>query len=84
LSILRSRKAAPTDGEFAMAVMCPTCGEALETDEEMDAHDHEIPLALRHGGAGFNCPICGAEFDSAEGLVEHEAIHVRGQEPDTA
>jgi hypothetical protein len=39
---------------------------------------------LRHGGAGFNCPICGAEFDSAEGLVEHEAIHVRGQEPDTA
>jgi predicted RNA-binding Zn-ribbon protein involved in translation (DUF1610 family) len=67
-----------------MAVKCPVCGEVLETEEEMDAHDHEIPLALRNAGAGFTCPICGEEFDSAEHLVEHEATHVKGEEPESA
>jgi C4-type Zn-finger protein len=67
-----------------MAARCPVCGEVLETEEEMDAHDHEIPLELRNAGAGFSCPICGAEFDTAEHLVEHEATHVKAGDPDPA
>ena len=56
-------------------VRCPVCGEELETDEEMDEHDHEIPVALRHAGPGFPCPICGRSFDAEEHLVEHMAQH---------
>jgi endogenous inhibitor of DNA gyrase (YacG/DUF329 family) len=59
------------------SVKCPVCGEVLETQEDIDAHDHEIPPVIEHAGAGFPCPICGQEFDSAEQLVEHEATHMR-------
>jgi uncharacterized protein with PIN domain len=52
-------------------VRCPVCGEELETVEDIDAHDHEIPLALRKAGPGFPCPMCGRWFDAEEHLVEH-------------
>jgi uncharacterized protein with PIN domain len=55
-----------------MNVRCPVCAEVLD-EREMDAHDHEIPDALRHAGAGFPCAECGREFDSEEHLVEHQA-----------
>ena len=61
-------------------VRCLVCGEELETDEEMDAHDHEIPVALRNAGSGFPCPICGGSFDAEEHLVEHMALEHAGAE----
>ena len=56
-----------------MAVTCPVCGDEFETDEQLAAHDHEVPLAVRGAGAGFQCPECGAMFDGEEHLVEHQA-----------
>jgi uncharacterized protein with PIN domain len=54
-------------------VRCPVCAEELETAEDMDAHEHEIPVALRNAGSGFACPSCGRSFDGEEHLVEHMA-----------
>ena len=68
-------------GRWLGMVRCPVCGEELETDEEMDAHDHEIPVAMRHAGPGFPCPICGRSFDAEEHLVEHMAQHAGAEAP---
>jgi uncharacterized C2H2 Zn-finger protein len=54
-------------------VTCPVCGEVLETREQVEAHDHEVPIPWEHAGAGVECPICGRLFDSEEDLVEHQA-----------
>jgi predicted RNA-binding Zn-ribbon protein involved in translation (DUF1610 family) len=63
-----------------MKVHCPVCGEELD-EGEMAQHDHEVPEAIRHAGAGFPCASCGREFDSEEHLVEHQAReHAFGDE----
>ena len=56
-----------------MAVTCPICGDEFETDEQLAAHDHEMPVAWEDAGAGFECPDCGARFDAQEHLIEHQA-----------
>jgi hypothetical protein len=58
-----------------MAIRCAVCGQLLRTDEEIENHDHELVEALQHAGPGFECPICHEEYDTAEHLVEHEALH---------
>jgi hypothetical protein len=56
-----------------VVVVCPVCGEKLEGEKAVAAHEHEIPLAWEDAGAGFECPICDARFDTEEELVAHEA-----------
>jgi rubredoxin len=56
-----------------MAVKCPVCGDEFETDEQLAAHDHEMPVPWESSGAGFECPECGAMFDGEEHLIEHQA-----------
>ncbi|MFL5735909.1 MAG: C2H2-type zinc finger protein [Actinomycetota bacterium] len=58
-----------------MAIRCPVCGQVLQTDEQIENHDHELVEALEHAGPGFECPICHEEYDTADHLVEHEALH---------
>ena len=58
-----------------MTIRCPVCGRLLRTDEEVEEHEHEVVEALEHAGPGFMCPVCDAEFDTADHLVVHEAIH---------
>jgi rubredoxin len=53
-------------------VTCPICGEALDGEEAIAAHDHEVPIPWEDAGPGFECPVCGRWFDSEEHLVEHE------------
>ena len=58
-----------------MAIKCPVCGMILRSDVDIEAHEHEVIPSLEHTGAGFECPVCHAEFDTAENLVVHEATH---------
>jgi predicted RNA-binding Zn-ribbon protein involved in translation (DUF1610 family) len=59
--------------EVRMTVRCPVCGEELESEAGLDAHDHEVPVIVERAGAGFACPTCGRQFDGEEELVAHEA-----------
>ncbi len=60
-----------------MALRCPVCGQELEDEEDLRAHEHELPSAWQETGAGFACPTCGAEFDDEEALISHEAtVHL--------
>jgi endogenous inhibitor of DNA gyrase (YacG/DUF329 family) len=56
-----------------MTVRCPVCGEELESEAELDVHDHEVPVIVEGAGAGFACPTCGRQFDREEQLIAHEA-----------
>jgi len=58
-----------------MTIRCPACGRLLRTDEEVATHEHEVIPSLEHTGAGFECPVCHEEYDTAEHLVVHEAAH---------
>jgi predicted RNA-binding Zn-ribbon protein involved in translation (DUF1610 family) len=59
--------------ETDVSVTCPICGEELEGQEAIAAHDHEVPVPWQDAGAGFECPSCGRAFDSEEHLVAHQA-----------
>jgi CRISPR/Cas system-associated protein Cas10 (large subunit of type III CRISPR-Cas system) len=58
-----------------MTIRCQACGRILRSDDEIEEHEHEVILALEHAGAGFECPICHEEYDTAENLVVHESLH---------
>lgn len=65
-----------------MSMRCPVCGQEFATDEDARSHDHEMPIAWAHSGAGFDCPVCGASFDEQEELVAHQgAAHAGGVDP---
>jgi len=57
----------------AALLTCPECGDTFPTREELDRHDHVMPLAWERGSSSFDCPICGARFDEADQLVTHQA-----------
>jgi uncharacterized C2H2 Zn-finger protein len=64
---------------------CPECGDTFPTSEELEQHEHAMPLAWEHGSTPFRCPICGSGFDEAEELVTHEATaHPDQDAPDGA
>ena len=52
---------------------CPECGDVFPTREELEAHDHSMPLAWEHGSTPFECPSCGVRFDEADQLINHQA-----------
>ena len=56
-----------------MAVRCSVCGETFKTDQELEAHEHDLPDAWEGAGAGFECPECGAMLSEEEALVAHQA-----------
>lgn len=62
-----------------MPATCPICGEVLATEDDVRAHDHAMPPAWEHAGAGSECPECGMSFDEQEELVAHQgAEHASG------
>jgi predicted RNA-binding Zn-ribbon protein involved in translation (DUF1610 family) len=64
---------------------CPECGDAFPTREELDRHEHAMPLAWERGATPFQCPMCGIGFDEADELVTHQATAHPGENaPDDA
>ncbi len=58
--------AAPPEKEY----VCPHCGAAFATYEELVAH-----IQAQHPGA-YVCPYCGATFNTYEELVAHvQSVH---------
>lgn len=55
-----------------MKVTSPICGDELEGRDQIEGHDHEMPMPLEDAGAGFACPSCGRSFHSEEDLVAHQ------------
>jgi hypothetical protein len=60
------------DDTEADMLTCPECGDTFPTREELDAHQHAVPLAWERGSSSFDCPLCGARFDEAEELLTHQ------------
>jgi uncharacterized C2H2 Zn-finger protein len=59
---------------------CPECGDTFASREELEQHEHAMPLAWERGSTNFDCPICGARFDEAEQLVNHQATAHPGED----
>ena len=59
---------------------CPECGDTFPTREELDRHEHAMPLAWERGSSSFDCPICGARFEEADELVTHQATAHPGED----
>ena len=62
------------------ALTCPECGDTFPTREELDRHEHAMPLAWERGSSSFDCPICGTRFDEADELVTHQATAHPGED----
>ncbi|HEX6131493.1 MAG TPA: C2H2-type zinc finger protein [Actinomycetota bacterium] len=67
--------------ETGATYTCPECGDTFPSAEELEAHDHTMPLAWERGTSNFECPTCGARYDEAADLITHQATTHPSDEP---
>ena len=78
--MLRGKRSRMDETNDTDLLTCPQCGDTFPSREELERHEHAVPLAWERGSSNFDCPICGARFDEAEELLTHQGSAHPGED----